>query len=167
MFPFKSDDAMRSLTQTIRAFAKQLVQDYARRYSQNRTQFREHAASILKRAIPGPPRGRPPLPQVTRASELVDQYEARHGTREGAWKEIFPALHVQGTAAQNLLRERVRSRKSAQRRRKTRAGFPTPKNEMGNVPSIPGRSNSRRMGVPNLPATNRSNSHGYQAAVTE
>jgi len=130
---------MRSFPQSVRGFAAQLVRDFPKLYERNRSKFRKRAGALLTKAIPGSPRGRRPIRQVTDAIKLRHQGKG--------WSQIYPTLHVRGSAAQHLLRDRTRSRLSGQRKRKTRAGFPTPKNRIGNVPSIAGHADSLRMGT--------------------
>jgi len=115
---------MTTLPQVVRRFARQLVRDFPKAYARDRSKFRTRAAALLKKSIPG---CRPGPKLITQTTDAVKRYEQQQlrcqqqkltfSPRE-AWKEIRAALHVPDSDSSRL-RDRVRSRRSLERRRKS------------------------------------------------
>ena len=132
---------MRSLPATVRSFARELRRDFAKAYERDHARFRKRLITLLRKNIPGSASGPKRIRQVTRARELFDEHKLRCQQRKlpfdphNAWKEIYPMLHVP-RSGRLLLRNRVRSRRGAERRRKSRRGILGPKTPVADIPSI-------------------------------
>jgi hypothetical protein len=121
---------MRTIPHAIRSFARQLTREFSKLYQRDRSKFRRRAAALLKKSIPGCRPGPKLITQTTDAAKRYEQ-EKLHCQEEKvpfdprqAWKEIRAALHVPNSEAPRL-RDRVRSRRYIERRRKNRRGIYT------------------------------------------
>lgn len=129
---------MRRFADTIRAFAHQLVLDFAKRYQRDPSEFRHRAGTLLTKSIPGSRPGPKLIQQTTDATKILEQYKLRCQEQKlafhprDAWKEICRVLQVPDSERARL-RDRVRSRRYAERRRKGRRGIYTSKTHAGDI----------------------------------
>lgn len=113
---------MRTLTQSVRTFARQLMRDFPEAYERDHSKFRKRAGSILTKSIPGSRPGPKLIPEVTEAIKLYEQSKLRCHQQNvpfdprKIWKEIRAVLHVPDSE-RNLIRDRARARRHMERRR--------------------------------------------------
>ena len=129
---------MRSFADTIRAFARQLVSDFAKRYHRDPSEFRHRAGTLLTKSIPGSRPGPKLIQQTTDATKILERCKVRCQEQNlpfqprDAWKEICRVLQIPDSERPRL-RDRVRSRRYAERRRKSQIGIYTSKTHAGDI----------------------------------
>jgi hypothetical protein len=120
----------RELLRAIVQMARKLKKDHGPQFAAN-PELKNHAARLFRSILPPRPkrRGRPPIDTVTTAIRLLRTFKRSHPNEkpEQIWARIYPLAipsyesfsKDEKRAQRLLLRDRVRSRRNQNRRRRT------------------------------------------------
>lgn len=124
----------RALRNELANFARHLARDYRQLLASDPI-YRKRAGQFLTALLPPKPRrrGRPGIPGVTLAIRLIAQFRRQYpGERaEQIWSRVYPLAipnyatmsELERSDARQELRERVRWRQTARRRKERPAGY--------------------------------------------
>jgi hypothetical protein len=124
----KRESIPEQLRQEVIAFAQRLQGNFAGLFHAD-PRLKHYVSRLLASTLPPPPRhpGRPGYHYVTQALSLLDELRRRHPgkSHRWRWKRVYPAViqnydsmnKVERRGAQQELRDRVRWRRRAARKR--------------------------------------------------